>query len=282
MIRATFDSLVADFTALPLPPAGPVLVHASLRQVGPVAGGAVTVLAALQHAIGPGGSVVVPTHTSNNSTTSPAFVAATAGLDSFAVARYVGGLDGFDVASTPSFGMGAFAEHVRRQPGARRSTHPQTSFAAVGVDAARLTRIHRLECHLGEDSPLGALYQADATVLLLGVDYRACTAFHLAEYRLPRPPTRAYRCFVRTAGRREQCDFVGVDLDDSDFPALGAEFATTVVDGVRPGTVGRSRAMVMPIRRLVDFAVGWFARHRRPLVPIDNFTYGEWPVATRR
>ena len=50
---------------------------------------------------------------------------------------------------------------------------------------------HRLESHLGEYSPLAKLYRMEASVLLLGVGYQVCSAFHLAEYRyVESPPTR--------------------------------------------------------------------------------------------
>jgi aminoglycoside 3-N-acetyltransferase len=123
-------------------------------------------------------------------------------------------------------------------------------------------RVHRLESHLGEESPLGALYAADATILLLGVGFSVCTAFHLAEYRLPEPPRRAYRCFVRSGDQRRQCDFVGLDLDDGDFARLGSDFEAGT-GAVRTGLVGGAPSRLLPMRRAVDFAVGWLGRHRR-------------------
>ena len=72
-----------------------------------------------------------------------------------------------------------------------RSAHPQTSFAALGPKARELMNDHAVDCHLGECSPLGRLYEEGAWILLLGVGYATCSAFHLAEYRYtPNPPTR--------------------------------------------------------------------------------------------
>ncbi|MFF0191065.1 AAC(3) family N-acetyltransferase [Streptomyces sp. NPDC005244] len=52
--------------------------------------------------------------------------------------------------------------------------------------------VHDPDCHLGEGSPLGALYAADARVLLFRVGFEVCSAFHLAECRLrPVPPLRS-------------------------------------------------------------------------------------------
>jgi aminoglycoside 3-N-acetyltransferase len=259
---ATFESLVEQFTALAPPVGRPVLVHASMRQVGPVDGGVATVLAALRQVIGVDAAIVVPAQTPNNSTTSRAFQAATRRLAPAEVTRYIARMQGFDPATTPSFGMGVLAEHVRRDSASVRSAHPQTSFAAIGPDAAALMRTHALECHLGEESPLGALYAADASVLLLGVGYAACTAFHLAEYRTRRQPERPYRCFVRDGGERRMREFVGLDHDDGDFDALGAALERGARGVVRAGPVGRGQARLLAMRRSVDFAVAWMDRHR--------------------
>ncbi|SCF48589.1 aminoglycoside 3-N-acetyltransferase [Micromonospora matsumotoense] len=192
------SALAADLRALGLPAGATVLVHCALSRVRPVPGVPATLLAALRDALGDDGTVVVPTQTAGNSVTSPAFRAATVGLTPARAAAVEAAIEPFDPARSPAQGRGAFAEHVRRQADARRSAHPQTSFAALGPTATTLTVRHDLDCHLGDRSPLGALYAADALVLLLGVDWSVCTAFHLAEYRCRRPaPRRAYRCYVR-------------------------------------------------------------------------------------
>nr|WP_233599760.1 AAC(3) family N-acetyltransferase [Micromonospora sp. M71_S20] len=257
------DTLTADLRALGLRPGATVLVHCALSRVGRVAGGPAALLAALSDVLGASGTVVVPAQTAGNSTTSRAFRVATAGLGAAGVAAAEAAIAPFDPERSPAEGMGIFAEHVRRQPGASRSRHPQTSFAALGPDAARLTAVHDLDCHLGERSPLGALYAADAVVLLLGVDWSACTAFHLAEYRLRRPPAdRAYRCYVRdAAGRRVRRDFRALDLHDTDFPLIGR--ALTDAGAVRRGSVGGADCRLTDIRVAVDFARGWMDEHRR-------------------
>jgi aminoglycoside 3-N-acetyltransferase len=48
---------------------------------------------------------------------------------------------------------------------------------------------------------------------------------------------------------------------DEDFPAVAAAFAADT-GLVRAGRVGRAQAAVLPQRPLVDFAAGWFSRHR--------------------
>ncbi|MFY1682496.1 aminoglycoside N(3)-acetyltransferase [Micromonospora sp. WMMD730] len=257
--RAT---LAADLRKLGLPTGATVLVHCALSRVRPEPAGPATLLAALRDTLGDHGTVVVPTQTAGYSVTSPAFRAATAGMTPAQAAAVEATIAPFDPAHSPAQGMGAFAEHVRRQADARRSAHPQTSFAALGPAAATLTARHDLDCHLGDRSPLGALYAADALVLLLGVDWSVCTAFHLAEYRCARPaPHRAYRCYLRDPqGRRVRRDFRAPHLDDGDFPRIGA---AVVADGaVRSGPVGAADGHCVRLRRAVDLARGWMDAHR--------------------
>ncbi|MEV7622637.1 AAC(3) family N-acetyltransferase [Actinoplanes sp. NPDC089786] len=253
-------NLGAGLRALGLP-AGDLLVHVSLRRLGPVAGGPAALLRALHEAAGPEGTIIVPTQTSHNSTTSPAFRAATEGLDDDQRNAYIASMPGF-TPDMPSSGCGAFAEFVRRSPGAVRSAHPQTSFSAVGPRAAELMSVHDLDCHLGERSPLGRLYQDGAHALMIGCGWEACTALHLAEERVKQPQHKWYRCFVERDGRRATERFLGVDHDDRDFPQLGAAFERTGL--AVSGRIGQSPVLIVPIRPAVDFAVGWLSENRTP------------------
>ncbi|WP_433789138.1 aminoglycoside N(3)-acetyltransferase [Actinoplanes sp. CA-252034] len=251
--------LAADLRALGLP-AGDLVVHVSLRRLGPPAGGPQALLDALREVIGPDATIVVPTHTANNSTTSPVFREAIRGMDPPALARYLDAMPGFS-PQMPSYGMGAFAEHVRAAPGAVRSGHPQTSFAATGPRAADLMAVHDLDCHLGERSPVGALYRAGAYELMIGCGWERCTGLHLAESRVPQPRHKTYTCFVERDGKRVTEHFLGIDHDDRDFAELGAAFDRT--GGARRGRIGRTTALLTPLRGAVDFAVRWLTDNRR-------------------
>jgi aminoglycoside 3-N-acetyltransferase len=241
--------LTADLRSLGLVRGQDLLVHCSLRAIGWVDGGPATLLRAIQHVAGPDATIVVPAQTPWTSRTSEAFRTATAGLDRAGIDRYAAGLPVFDPESTPSHGMGTFAEHVRTRPEARRSAHPQTSFAALGPAAAAIASAHDPECHLGERSPLRWLYDADAAILLLGVGYAACTAFHLAEYRVP-------------GGAQVR----GSELDDSDFELIGRALDTDFRDrrgGPRHRSIGMAGSRLVPMRTAVNFAVDWMEQHRR-------------------
>jgi aminoglycoside 3-N-acetyltransferase len=237
-----------------------VLVHCSMRAIGPIDGGPATLVEAIRGVIGSAGTLVVPAQTPDNSTTSPVFHRAVRGMDDRARSAYIHAMPGFDRATTPSYGMGAFAEHVRRDAASARSAHPQTSFAALGRRAGELMAVHDLDCHLGERSPLGALYERDALVLLLGVGYWACTAFHLAEYRRRHRTVRDYECFTVENGQRRQWNFRALHLDDSDFDKIGNAFEQE--HAVAAGLMGTGQTRALSIRLAVDFAVGWMDAHR--------------------
>ncbi len=261
------DQLAADFRSLGLQRGQDLLIHCSLRRIGRIDGGAATLLDAINDVTGPEATVVVPTQTTLNSLTSRSFLAATAGLDEQERARFVAAMPGFDPASTPSIGMGAFAEYVRTRPAASRSGHPQASFAAIGPRARACTLVHDLDCHLGDRSPLGWLYAVGAAILLLGVGYSVCTAFHLAEYHmLGIQPRRLYSCFGAGAEKRVEYEFTDIELDDSDFEMLGAELESAAeldtTSGIRRGQVGSASCRLVQLRMAVDFACSWHEVHR--------------------
>jgi aminoglycoside 3-N-acetyltransferase len=209
----TRASLAADLAALGLREGDTVIVHSSLRAVGWVPGGRVAVVQALLDVLGPAGTLVVPTQTSDNSDPKhwqhPPVPEAW-----WPVIREQ--TPAFDPAVSPTRGLSVLVEAVRTWPGAFRSSHPQTSFAAVGAQAAALMATHELDSHLGEGSPLAALERADAQVLLIGVGFDVCTAFHLAEYRVPTPKTE-FGCAVQSDNGREWLTYTDVATTSDDF-----------------------------------------------------------------
>jgi aminoglycoside 3-N-acetyltransferase len=264
------DDLVEDLSQLPIPVGRDILVHCAMSRIGWIDGGAGTLAAALREVIGPNGTLVTSTQTPMYSETSDAYRAATDELDAAGLAAFRQAGEGFDVDDSPSQGMGALAEYVRGHPDARRSGHPLVSLAALGPRAAEITVVHDPESHYGERSPLATLYAVDASILLVGVGYSSCTAFHLAEYRLSvPPPNRLYRCAVRRGGKRTMIEFSGAELTAHDFADIGA-----ALDGAglsRIGRVGSATATVLAMRPAVDFAVRWMDEHpsRRGLVRRD-------------
>ncbi|MFF5359735.1 AAC(3) family N-acetyltransferase [Streptomyces scabiei] len=242
---------------------GILMVHASLGGAGL---SPAEVSSALRDVLGPHGTLVVPAFTPENSDTSPAYRDLTKGMGERARAEFHSSMQPFEEGATPCPAMGALAEHVRTTPGAVRSAHPQTSFAAIGPRAAELLDEHDPHCHLGERSPLARLYAVDAQVLLLRVGFEACTAFHLAEYRMtPPPPARTYRCVVERKGN--WISYEDAVLDDSDFPALGARLPRALFSEAE---IGGREVRLFRMRDTVDAVQVEMSEYRGNTKPPGN------------
>lgn len=255
----TRKSLGADLSGLGVQPGETLLLHASLRSLGWVVGGATAVVQAILDVIGASGTLVVPAQTPNNRDPST--------WDDPAIPQELwstirDNLPAFDPALTPSEGMGRIAEQVRTWPGARRSDHPQTSFAGTGLRARELLAQHPLESPLGEDSPLARLEAVEAKVLLLGVGMEKATCFHLAEYRIPGAPPRINYCAVQGPSGRQWIEYAGIRLDDRDFSRLGKSFEHERPDVVACGPVGDAGCRLFPIQPAIAFAEVWMRAHR--------------------
>ncbi|GAB3159112.1 aminoglycoside N(3)-acetyltransferase [Microbispora hainanensis] len=255
------DALVHSLRRLGLRSGQTALVHASLRSIGTIDGGVATLAGALMRVLGAGGTLVVPTFTSGNSETSHAYRAVTRGMTDEEIRAYRDSMPAFDVRRSSAIECGSLAEHVRLLENAVRSEHPQTSFAAVGPTAESLMAGHDLTCHLGERSPLAKLAKAEAVVLLLGVGFDKCSAFHLAEYRYrPDPPEVRYGCVVQVDGRRTWTYYQDVVLDDRDFAECGAEMERT--EKIRRGRVGKADSRLFSLPKAVAFAERWLSEKR--------------------
>ena len=136
-----------------------LLVHSSMKAIGPVRGGADTVLDAFSEFLAPG-LLVLPTHT----------------WDQINVAGNV-----FDVAGQPSC-VGILTNLFRQRPGVIRSWHPTHSVAALGVDAADFAAGEELvDTPCARKGCWGKLYDRQAKVLFLGVDLSRNTLIHAVE-----------------------------------------------------------------------------------------------------
>ncbi|WP_067271542.1 aminoglycoside N(3)-acetyltransferase [Streptomyces jeddahensis] len=254
----TRASLAAELRELGVLSGETLLLHSSLSSLGWVCGGPVAVVQALLDVLGATGTLVVPTQTPDNSDP--------------AEWRYPpvpeewwpeirDSTPAYDPRTTPSRGMGMIAETVRTWPGSLRSAHPQTSFAAVESRAAAVTDGHATDCRLGEQSPLARLEEQGARVLLLGVGFASCTAFHLAEYRIPSPVVDSARAVLTPAGRRWET-VREVSITSDRFEELGADFEERGPGPVVCGRIGAADVRLFSLADAVAHAEVWLAEHR--------------------
>ena len=180
-----------------------LLVHASLSKIGPVQGGALTVVNALLSVLGPKGNLLMPS--------SPV-----SGLQ----LDYVSQDPVFDVLNTPSK-MGAISEVFRTMPGVLRSLHPTEPICAMGPDADFLTKGHFNQLTpYNADSPFRRLYELKGEILYLGVslDY-AGTNLHTLEDALDFPyPVYLSKSFsLKVLDANNQAHWVTTKVHNPDF-----------------------------------------------------------------
>lgn len=103
---------------------------------------------------------------------------------------------------------------------------------------------------------------------MINVGFSACTAFHLAEYRIPKPLAHVRLCgegepaggSARGGQEGAWTSYEDVRLDDGDFAEIGGAFPDS---RVRRGRVGGAPAALFSIPDAVDHALDWMTENRR-------------------
>lgn len=244
----TRDSLGRDLATLGVGPGQLVMMHVSMRALGFVVGGAVTLLDAVLDRLGPTGTLMMPAHSGDlsepadwsNPPVPPAWV------DTVRAA-----MPAFDRARTPTWGVGIVAELFRTWPGVVRSDHPTVSLAAHGPLAAKILDDHLFDDPHGECSPLARAYDRNVKVLLLGVGWDRATLLHLAERRaLPDADPISAGAPVLRAGKRVWQTYRDYDSDPHNFLVVGDALAAA--KQLTLGPVGSAKAILAEGRTVVD------------------------------
>ncbi|MBU0685637.1 MAG: AAC(3) family N-acetyltransferase [Candidatus Thermoplasmatota archaeon] len=258
---ATVQSIRDDLAALGIAPGMVLLVHSSLSSLGWVCGGPVAVVMALEAALGREGTLVMPAYSDDLS--EPSYWKNPPVPETWwATIRQT--MPPYDVSMTPTRGVGAIPECFRNQVGTRRSLHPSDSFAARGPHAETIVGEHTLDFPMGDGSPLARIYDLDGWILLLGANFQCATSLHLAEYRAKYPKKKQVKRGAPAVleGMREWVEYQDFDWDDSDFTAIGTSFVEKT-GLVRSGRVANGKALLIPQRPFIDYAVEWMEKNRR-------------------
>jgi aminoglycoside 3-N-acetyltransferase IV len=222
------DEIASQLRALGVKLGGVLLVHTSFRAVGSIEGGPRGLIEALRAALGPNGTLVMPSWTGDDDKP-------------------------FDPTNTPaSPDLGVVPDTFWRLPGVVRSTHP-FAFAASGPQAAQISSGPlSIPPHIPE-SPVSRVHELDGQVLLLGVGHDTDTMLHLAEllagvpYRVPK------HCTVFQDGRS-----VRIDYGENDHCCARFAFADEWLRerGLQSeGCVGHAYARLARARNVVGVAL---------------------------
>lgn len=224
-----------------------VIVHSSMSRLGWICGGPVAVIQGLQDVLSTSGTLVMPTHTANLS--DPKEWGNPAVPEGW-WKEIRKEMPAFDPHVTPTYFMGYIAETFRTMPGVYRSNHPRYSFAAWGKHAEEIVRDHSLDYGMGEDSPLGRIFDLEGYVLLLGVSYENNTSMHLGEHKSGCYKTLRKESPILENGQRIWKSFADLDYDDEQFSAIGKTFAERY--SVFQKTIGRGMATLMKQKDIVE------------------------------
>lgn len=218
-------------------PGRDLMVHASMRRLGPVLGGADGLIEAIRFVIGPDGTMLMMIAADDD--------------------------EPFDRLTTEADeDNGVLAEVFREFPGVEVNDHPACRFAALGPGAAALLAPQPLNDYYGPGSPLERLSQRGGAVLRLGSNRDTVTLTHYAEYLAAVPNKRT----VRRRYVRADTGPMDIDsLDDDDGIVDWSEgdyFAQILVDYVAGGhaavgPVGRCTAELLDAHQFVEFATAW-------------------------
>lgn len=221
------EAVAGQLRDLGVQPGQTLQVHTAFSIVGPIEGGPLGLIEALRAAIGPEGTLVMPSMTDDDDRP-------------------------FDPRTTPCLGMGAVANAFWRLPGVLRSDSPH-AFAAIGPHAKRITAPHPIAPPHGLDSPVGRVWELGGHVLLLGVGHDADTTVHLAEnlavvrYRARKHVT------VLSNGAPVRYEYEEIDHCCERFALVDAWLDQRNLQ--RRGRVGHAESRLVPARDVVEVAL---------------------------
>lgn len=262
----TAADLQRDLARLGIAAGDIVMVHAACRSIGPVLGGPDRIIDALRAAVGAAGTLM-------------AYLDWEADWENLADAEgrirpeWRAHVLPFDPARTRAARQnGSLPEFLRTTPGARRSSNPGASVAALGARAEWLTADHPLDYGYGPGTPLARLVEANGKVLMLGAPRDSMTLLHHAEHLAQLPGKRVIRVEVPFATPQGTVWRMIEEFDTSApcVSALPENFIERIVTDYlatgagRQGKVGAADSALVEAADIVPFAVAWMEKNVRP------------------
>ncbi len=261
-------AIVEDLVRLGVRSGDVLMVHASLRKIGPVSQRAAGVVAAIDRAVGDAGTWMMTMGASDEwAWVNDRAEAEREGLLADAIP--------FDPFLTPAQeDVGVLAEVMRTTPGTFVSNHPEGRFGARGPRARDLLENVPWDHYYGEGSPLERILKLGVKVLRLGADIDTVTILHYAEYLAEVKSKRAVRRHRRVlweAGpvtRTVDCldDSRGiVEYDGPDYFGVILTAYCALEEGSRKkvthGVVGNAPCDLLDGADLVAFGATWMTRN---------------------
>ena len=254
----TRRQLASDLTALGLAAGDVVMVHASLRAIGEVAGGPDQVHLAIKDVITDGGTMFMYA-------SCPAYVddVGRGNLTAEQEAEVLETLPAFDPHTARSArDNGALVELFRTYPGTRVNEHV-ARFAVWGKETDHLLTPQPWDFAFGRGSLLDRFVELHGKILLLGSSHDNVTFMHYVEHIAAIPDKRVARFKVPVIenGRRVWREMAEYDTSRGVHPDLPDEIFSMLVDGYLAatgnagGTVGGAESYLLSAEGLVEYAL---------------------------
>ena len=251
------QSLTADLRRLGVEPGDTVMVHASVRAVGEVAGGPDEIHLAIKDAITGQGTMLMYAGC-------PRYVdeVGRGNLTDAEETEVLEKLPPFDASTARSArDHGILVEFFRTFPGTRVNDHP-ARFAAWGHGVGYLFLTQPWDNAFGAESPLERFVARDGKILLLGADPDHTTFLHYVEHVADIPDRRVarFRVPVLEDGRRVWRDMAEYDTSAGVHAHWPNDFFGRLVRGYlrethdAGGMVGAARSHLFSSAGLQRFA----------------------------
>jgi aminoglycoside 3-N-acetyltransferase len=248
--KVTPNELTEGFQDLGLKEGDQVVLHASLRSIGDVDGGAAMVLHRLLRALGKEGTLVMPAFTS---------VARHSSMHDEYTKHgcWCEGNEGRHVPFIPELqpdkNLGEIAHRLCSWPSSRRSHHPAYSFVSVGKETDNLVRNSSL---LDPLQPLRSFLNQEPKILTLGVGLDSVSALHLPEQRyLPAKFVRE-RALTITSKGQTWVEVVAVGCS-SGFEKLASHLGRSEFKETR---IGSANSCLYSMKTLVHHSEELFSK----------------------